>query len=285
MRKKSAAIGKAKPYNYASAIYGPATANPFTTGMIGIPSFVDPDMTLATGTRNIRVFYYLPLAYDPENDLRGAVLMQTALGEMYLNIDFVNSFQPAAANVDSPFAVSSSSTVAVNSISVNVWQDYLLLQSVGGQTPLPQLDLLTVYELNELRTTDNIAVAQEKLINFPNVRSVMGMGLYYVNNSAMTTNLGDINRFRLIVNGNNVLTDNNDRSQLWTQRDFLQGNDFGASTYIWDFSKKPIETAVYGNVQMGVTPGAYTAGNTHMDILFESMYTKGSVLPGLSQSA
>lgn len=283
-RKRTSSVGRAGPYPQASAVFGSATAPSFTTAMIGLPNLIDPDITLSTGTRDIRLFYYLPLAYDPESDLRGAVLMQTALGEMYLNIDFNNTFQ-AAANVDSPFAVNASSTVAVNSISVNVWQDYLLLQAVGGQTPLPQLDLLTVYELNELRSTDNIAIAQEKLINFPNVRSVMGMMLYYVNNAAMTANLGDINRFRLIVNGNNVLIDNSDRSQLITQRILLEGNDFGASTYFWDFARKPIETAVYGNVQMGVTPAAFTAGNTHMDILFESMYTKGSVLPGLSQSA
>ena len=49
---------------------------------------------------------------------------------------------------------------------------------------------------------------------------------------------------------------------------------------------KPIETAVYGNVQLGATPAAYTAsGNTAMVVAFESMFAKGAVLPGLSQAS
>lgn len=283
-RKRSALLSGNGYGQFSNALFGSMTAAA-GSNVVTQPNFLDPESLLTVGTRNIRFWIEIPLAYDPENDLRGAILMQTALGEMYLNIDFVSQFQAAAANVDAPFVAAGGSTVAVNSITCNVFQDYLLMQAVGGQTPLPQLDLLTVYELIELRTTDNIAVAQEKLINFPNVRSVMGLAFYYVNNSAMTASVGDINRFRQIVNGNNVLLDNTDRSQFVTQRKLLRGSDLGASSYLWDFSRKPIETAVYGNVQMGVTPAAFTAGNTHMDVLFESMYTKGSVLPGLSQSA
>lgn len=267
-----------------NASFGVLSAAP-GSNVVDQPQLIEPAMPVAIGTDNWRVWYEIPLAYEPESDLRGAVLMQTALGEMYLNIDFNNTFQAAAANADAVAVVNASSTVVVNSITVNVWQEYLLLQAVGGQAPLPQLDLLTVYELNETRSTDNIAVSQEKLINFPNVRSVLGLQMYYVNAGAMATGVGSINRFRQIVNGNNVLTDDNDRSQLVTQRQILRGVDFGNSCYLWDYSRKPIETAIFGNVQMGVTPTAYTAGNTHIDYCFESMYTKGSVLPGMAQSA
>jgi len=268
----------------ADAYFGALTAAP-GNNTVSQPNYIMPKTPVATGTNvELRLMYYLPLAYDPENDLRGAVLMQTALGEMYLNIDFNNVFQ-AATGVDSVFRTSNSSTVTVNSITVNVWQDYLLLQAVGGQTPLPQLDLLTVYELNEMQTTDNIAVGQGKLISFPNVRSVKSMGLYYVNNGTMAADIGDISRFRLVVNGNNILQENSARSQLVTQRRLLRGTDLPAGTYIFDSSTRPIETAMYGNVQMEVTPSAYTAGVTYMGVVFESMYTKGSALPGMNQSS
>src|SRR5574337_732489 len=133
----------------AAAAY---TAPPFA-----LPNLVEPDVLIAAATKNVRFFMEVPFAYS-DNDLRGAVLMQTALGELYLSLDFNNTFQAEAATVDTPFVVDTGSTVAVNSISVNVWQEYLPLQAIGGQSPLPQLDLLTVYELNEIRSTDNIAV-------------------------------------------------------------------------------------------------------------------------------
>lgn len=248
------------------------------------PNFYHPATPIATGTVDIKLMMQLPLAYDPDSDLRGAVLMQTALGEMYLNLDFNPVFQ-AVSGVDSVFTTDTGSTVTVNSISVNVWQDYLLLQSIGGATPLPQLDLLTVYEINTLRTTDNIAVGAEKLISYPNVRSVKSLMWYYVNNGAMATGDGSISRFRLIVNGNNILQDNTARSQLFNQRYFLNGRDLPPSTYLMNHSKKPIETAAYGNVQLGVTPSAYTAGTTYMEPTFENFYTKGSVLPGIPQGS
>jgi hypothetical protein len=48
---------------------------------------------------------------------------------------------------------------------------------------------------------------------------------------------------------------------------------------------KPIETALFGNVQYGITPSAANGGNQYFEVGFESFYTKGSTLPGLSQSS
>lgn len=238
----------------------------------------------------------IPLAYDKEEDLRGAILAQTALGEMYLNIDWNNSLFGSGL-ADSLYNGGTASAIvnAGNSLQAQVWQDFLLPQSVGGASPLPQLDLLTVYELNSLRSSDNIAIGQEKLVNYPNVRQVWGSYIWYVNNGVMTpvtTAVGgvitnDMSQFRIIANGNNVLYDNSMLGQLFEQRQFMfADNDLRPSSYFFDHRKRPIETSVYGNVQLGLTPSAYTAsGNTYFGVAFESMYTKGSVLPGLSQAS
>jgi hypothetical protein len=91
---------------------------------------------------------------------------------------------------------------------------------------------------------------------------------------------------RLYVNGNNILTENTMAAQLMEQRTSMWADgDLRASTYFLDHRTKPVETAVFGNVQAGFSPSAYTAaGTTYMGIGFESMYTKGSVLPGLQQA-
>lgn len=254
----------------------------------GAPVLTDPlvPVAAATANQNFSCWNEIPLAYDPETDLRGAILMQTALGEMYLNIDWTSSLF-TAANADAVYNGGTASVAinAASSLQAQVWQDFLLPQAVGGQTPLPQLDLLTVYELNSFKSTDNIGVGIEKSIFYPNVRQVYAMYLMYINNGVMNA-LTDISQFRLIANGNNVLYDATLLNQLMEQRlsMFADGDTRNAS-FFFNHRKKPIETAVYGNVAMGVTPAAYTAGNTRFDVAFESMYTKGSVLPGLSQAS
>lgn len=262
----------------------------------GNATFGDPVVpTAIAANQTFSAWNTIPLAYDKEADLRGAILAQTALGEMYLNVDW-NTVLTAPANADAVYNTATGTVIvnAGNSLQLQVWQDFLLPQAVGGQVPLPQIDLLTVYELNSFRSTDNIQANTEKLINYPNVRQVFGSYLFYVNNgvmTAVTTAAGgvvtnDMAQFRLIANGNNVLYDATMLNQLFEQRQYMYADgDLRASSYFFDHRKKPIETSVYGNVQLGCTPSAVTAGNTYFGVGFESMYTKGSVLPGLSQAS
>lgn len=231
----------------------------------------------------------VPLAYNPANDLRGALLTQTAVGEAWLNIDW-NTTLVSNGNADAVYNGGATTTVilnAANTISVNVFQEYLLPQSVGGQVPLPALDLLTVYEIaGAVRTSDNIAVNTEKLFNYPNVRSVIGAYFTFLNNGVMNPAMTDISRFRLIANGNNILREYGPVDKLFDQRRWMIADaDLRAATYFEVHRDRPIETALYGNVQYGITPSAVTAGNTNFEFAYESFYTKGSMLPGMSQSS
>ena len=286
-------------YGYDNNVLSPQV--PESTGAtnyipISVQTLPSVPTAIATG-KFLSFFLEIPLAYDPEKDLRGAILAQTAIGEMYLNIDW-NGVLLSANNADAVYTQATGTAVitAGTFINTNVWQEYLLPQSLGGQVPLPQLDLLTVYELaGNLRSTDNLIANSEKLINYPNVRSVIGAYVYFVNNGVMnsctaydttgTPNAAaDIKQFRIIANGNNVLWDNLPDGQLFEQR-LYNGGDIRPGTYYWNSRNKPVETALYGNVQIGITPSVVTVGNTYMAIAFESFYTKGATLPGLSQAS
>lgn len=267
--------------------------------------------TAAAANKTLQFYIEIPLAYNPNAellispsaDLRGAILAQTALGEMYLNIDW-NSVLWQSGNDDAVYtaAVNAVTQNAANNISVQVWQEFLLPQTLGGQVPLPQLDLLTVYELaGAIKSSDNIAANTEKLINFPNVRSVIAAHLRYVENGVMqpcatlttagaaTTTTNNLLQFRVIANGNNILYDNTAEGHLIEQRLNLDcaGGDFRPGSFIFDFTTKPIETALYGNVQLGVTPSSATATTyqPYLGVMFESFYTKGATLPGMSQAS
>lgn len=243
--------------------------------------------TAVANNQELSFFIEVPVAFDPEADLRGAILAQTSVGELSLNIDWTNSLY-ANGSDDSVYNGAATSTVAVNagsSISVQVYQDYLLPQNLGAGIILPELDLLTVYEISgALRSSDNLAQNAEKLINIPNVRSVIGAYQKLVNNGLQNASTTDLSKIRVIANGSNVLYERNADAQLLEQRMLLNSDTRKGFTFI-PFRRKPLETSLYGNVQIGMTPASAISGNAYVGICFESFYTKGSTLPGLSQAS
>lgn len=255
--------------------------------------FTNPVVPTAVGNASVAFFMDVPLAFDTDNqivqlqDLRGSILAQTAVGEMYLSIDWINSYY-TNTDLESLYSGAGTTTVVANganNISCTMWQEYLLPQAIGaqGQIPLPGIDLMTVYELNgNIKSSDNLAVNTEKLMSYPNVRSVIGAYFNYAQAGTMTQ--GKINGFRLIANGNNVLIDHTELSQLFYQRNYITADsDSVPGAYFRTHREKPIETALFGNVQMGITPN--TVGATpYIEVGYESFYTKGQALPGLNQA-
>lgn len=252
--------------------------SPVLSGVI-----TNPSQPTAIGNGTISFLLDIPVAYDPEADLRGTILAQTAVGQMTLSIDWAPTLVQLN-NLDAVYSGASTTTVVLNGVtgpSVQLWQEYLMPQTVQGMLPLPSIDLQTVYEMaGNIRDNANLAVSSEKLIPYPNVRSVIGGYFNYLNGTAMLAT--DLTQIRLIANGNNILRDDTQVSQLIRQRNYLEG-DIAFGTYFLLHRSKPIETALYGNIQAGITPNTVNA-NALIEIGFESFYVKGSALPGITQS-
>lgn len=238
-----------------------------------------PVVPVGTGAgQNIKFYVEVPLAFSPV-DLRGAILAQTGSGEQYLTITWNDLFLNDGSDDGVYNDDGAAGTCAVNSISVQVVQHYLMPQQIGGQTPYPMLDLLTVYEINGNRLiADNLTNGQERLLDYPNNRAIMGVYANYMNSGAMSNAIG---KFRTIVNGNNVLTDMTLDQQLMMQRDWLSGADMKTGAFFFLHRGRVIETAQYGNVQVGLTPNAATT-NPVVELMYESMYAKGATLQGIN---
>lgn len=242
----------------------------------------NPSTPTAVGNGTLQFILDVPVAYDPETDLRGAILAQTAVGQMWLSIDWASSLL-TANNIDAVYTGAGTTTVALaagtTGPTVQVFQHYLMPQNVGGQVPLPFIDLQTVYELNgSLRDNANIAAGAEKLFSLPNVRSIIGAYINFFNNSTMQAN--DISTFRFIVNGNNILSEHTLFTQQMFQRNYISG-DIANGTYFFPYRSKPVETQMIGNAQIGVTPSS-VAGAPSFEYCWEGFYTKNSALPGVN---
>lgn len=244
----------------------------------------NPVTPTQVGNGTIQFLLDIPVAYDPEADLRGMIMGQTAVGTMYVSVDWaVNLY--SVNSLDAVYGGAATSTVIMQAgiagPSLQLWQEYLMPQAVNGQLPLPTIDMQTVYELaGNVRDNANLAINSEKLANYPNVRSVIGGYFNYMNGTVMLST--DINQFRLIANGNNILRDDTQYSQQIRQRNYLSG-DIAFGTYWFLHRTKPIETALYGNIQAGITPNLVNA-LAMLELGYESFYTKGSALPGLTQN-
>lgn len=250
--------------------------------------YTNPKVPTAVATDNIQFQLEIPLAYDVTNpviqlrDLRGAMMMQTAVGEAYLTIDWASTLL-TAGDVDAVYTSGTAITLAAAGIQCTVFQSFIMPQAVGENqmVPLPQIDLMTVYMLDGyLRSSDNLAVGQDKLISYPNLRQVIRTYLSYVQATTMTQ--GKIDYLRILANGSNLLIDRTERVQLFEQRKLLDG-DFIAGSYCIDHSAKPIETALYGNVQLVIRPNTVGAA-PYCEIGYEHFFTKGQALPGVLNS-
>ena|SRR5579872_3755481 len=79
------------------------------SSVAGNAVFTNPNVPTAVGNASLTFFMDIPVAFDIDNDipqlqdLRGAILAQTAVGEMYLSIDWTSSYY-TNGNVDSLYA-------------------------------------------------------------------------------------------------------------------------------------------------------------------------------------
>lgn len=230
---------------------------------------------------DLMLTFEVPVAADVERgDLRGMMDLQFTSGEVYLNIEFANQL----AGTTDLFAFDSTGvTVAMGSPEVHVWQEYYLPENVNGIRPIPALDVSTVYELGSyLPTNDNISPANEKRINFPVVREINGLAWTYLSSGkygGAASAADDMQQLRILANGNNVLRDVSRRTHQWLTRRAL-GYDLGDGTGVMDFADAPVSTAIFGNVQIAMTPGATVAAPL-LEVGFESIYAKNAALSGV----
>jgi hypothetical protein len=243
--------------------------------------------TAVGAATNMRFVLEVPVALDVDNpviqlrNLSGAIYSQTNVGEMYLTID-TNASEYINGNSDALYQGAGTTTIALGQISIEVTQEYLAPQAMAdGKIPLPVQDLDTVYELaGAISTSDNIVNGQEKLISYPNFRSVLAFHAGVFNNSLMAT--GVLSNVRLIANGSTTVFEASEFLALIQQREMMNGSDLVAGAYVFDYTDRPINTALYGNIQLGLTPGIALT-TPRIDYAFESLYRANAALPGFNQ--
>lgn len=249
---------------------------------------------------------YVPLAYDPTSDLRGAILAQTDRGEHYINLTFANVLFGATGDpLTTPIEVAATgATYTLGNtggavapwssayIIVDAYQHYLMPQAGVSANNLPMIDLGTIYEVvGGLTDSSNIVAGANKFVNWPNNRAILS-AMHVFDNPAATTSLGsplnetDMALLTLLINGNTNVRQLTPALIRMHQR-YALGVDFPSGVYFLSARRQPITTQLYGNVQTQFTINTVNTqasiGTPYFMNQFESFYLSGTPLPGVIQ--
>lgn len=249
----------------------PAAETSLDTNILSLPT--------AIGNSVISFYLYVPIAYDPNSDLRGAILSQTIYGDHYITLQLPPSLVSADGFV-TPYLTGGGTVVLNGAITISAFQDYIMPQQ--GVQNLPMIDLSTIYSIEGGYTDSaNITAGQSKYINWPNNRAVMSALHVYDNGGAPVANGTDINRIILLGNSNTNIRELTPALLRQRQRYHLQ-TDMPNGVYYMPSRAQPITTQLYGNVQTQFDITTANAG-AYISSQFESFYLSGTPLPGVIQ--
>ena len=226
-----------------------------------------------TGTGTVTMWYYVPLAYNPDNpnspDFRGAIYANVvnATWQLLLNTPGTyGSALVAAYGTDSTQSMFFQTTnVAVacttTSLTISVYQDYYDQLPTGNSgVLLPIIDLATNYELKYTPQTAVVA-GQDFPYQYANFRQFLSTLAIYINTGATgARGVGaDINYWSLqAANFSNIWKIEPNLSALMTRQHI--GVDLPPGCYMFDSRNRPISTTQYGNMQLVMNPITAGAG-------------------------
>jgi len=273
--KQGDALSSIPAANYATGV-GPALN--YDTNILNQPTDVS-----AAGVLYFSL--YVPMAYDPNSDLTGAVLTQTNVGEHYITVQLAN----ALAGADpwaSPYLNTGGTVSATGgaSVTIEAYQYYIQPQNMSADN-LPLLDLSTIYGFEGgYQTTANIATGQSTYLNYPNNRSILSALFTYENGGAFTANGTDLSQITVVANSNTNFKEMSPRMLRETMRNIVNC-DVPAGTYYLPSRRQPILTQLYANVQAQMDVALASAGVTQFISQFEVQYPSGAPLPGITVAA
>lgn len=211
-------------------------------------------LTAGGGAQAYTVFFEIPFVRN-DHDLRGMILGAVATATMQLQVT-INPSMFVATGTDATLAMYQSVAAGLATLTTTTWQVYQNYldqypRQQNGAPILPPLDIGTAYVLNS--TVSGLPVAnQDNSFPFVNQRQFLSTIAIYDNQSVLGIG-ADINSWKLAsANFTNILfTDPVMQALIGRVR---IGDDFPKGTYFFDFNDRPIDTSVFGNMQLILNP-------------------------------
>ena len=233
------------------------------------PVFDGPANIAATDTADVRMVYWVPLAYSG-SDLRGAVYTGIVNATQNLQIvlnqtPFVGAV-PAADPLNAVYQGNANGAYTDN-ITVQVYQVFRDQIPFQGNVPiLPVMDLNTVYDIKNTTLT-GMATNADFPFAFPNMRDFLSTIAIFDNGGAM--NVGDDVNYWSLTSANSTALFQIDplTAALFARQTFM--SDPPPGTYYFDWRDKPINTVTFGNMTLNLNASTVNT-NAKLVILTEA---------------
>jgi hypothetical protein len=247
-------VSSVKRRRVFGAAYSSDTPNGY--GNVNNRVMYAPATIAAAGSSPVKLVLEIPFVKNNQ-DLRGAIFADVTNAVMQIQIT-LNPSMFVASGADKTLAVYQSAgadLATLSNFSIQVNQNYLDQLPRNPQTAapiLPALDLGTAYLLNN--TAGGLPVVnQDNGYAFVNARSYESVAVIFDNNGTLNINGSDLNYLALTsANFTNILRWDGPMAVV-AERDIL-GCDFPAGTRYLDFRHRPINTDMYGNMQIIINP-------------------------------
>lgn len=208
------------------------------------------DSLAANATDDLRMMYYLPIAYSP-TDLRGAMYMATVSAASNLQITLQDAPFTGSGNPVDKVYTGNANGAWTNNVQVTVYQVYLdqLPRTQQGQVILPSMDLSVAYDLKET-TVSGMTVGQDYPIPYSNFRAYLSTIPIFDNGGTLNSG-SDVNYWSLTsANFTNIFKVTPRIAALMARKSLMADPPPGA--YIFESRSSPINTINYGNMELNI---------------------------------
>lgn len=230
-----------------------------------------PATIAASGSGNFVMYYEVPFTRN-DHDLRGLIMGSVATATMQVQCTINPNFC-VATGADATGAVYQSAGATpgtLSNLTFQVYQNYLdqYPRQANGAPILPALDIGTAYVLTNTSSATPIA-NQDNAFPFVNQRQFLSTTAVYDN--AGTLNPGtDITAWKLTSANFTNITYLDAVTQALMGRVRIS-DDFPEGMYYFDFNDRPIDTSVFGNMQLLLNPSS-VGGSTAVVLLAWEAY-------------
>lgn len=231
----------------------------------------------AGAAANVQFLLEIPISVSDE-DLRGAIWAGVTQAQMQIQLT-INPNIAVIAGVDPTLAVyqSAGATAAtLSNVSLTVYQNYMdQLPTHPDNSPiLPHDDLAVSYMLNNTQSV--LPVANSDLFApFVNGRSYLSVFQIYDN--AGTLNAGtDVNYVQIVSANLTPIIKVDPITSFMMVREQL-GADLPKGFYYFDLRRRPIDTDVFGNMQVGLNPSSVGGSTASVLYFWEALARVGQV--------
>lgn len=221
-----------------------------------------------TATNNAPFVFFVEVPFvRNDHDLRGVILGAVATATMQVQCTLnPNMFVQSTADPTLAMYQSAGSDLAtLSAVTWQIYQNYLdqYPRMANGTPILPALDMGTAYVLTNT-ASGSVVANQDNTFPFVNQRQFLSTVAIYDN--AGVLNIGsDISQWKLTsANYTNILLTDPVMQALMGRVRIR--DDFPSGMYYFDFNDRPIDTTVFGNMNLILVPSS-VGGSTAVVLL------------------